>query len=64
MKDFRGKELKVGDKVAFILKDSNAHNLASGTVVRFEKQIGELCVIAVGKYKYKIRSTKGKVIIL
>ena len=47
MKDFRGKELKVGDKVAFILKDSNAHNLASGTVVRFEKQIGELCVISV-----------------
>ena len=63
MKDFNSNELHIGDKVIFIAKNNNAHNLKRGTVDRFESNIGQLCVIKTGgNFEYKIKDTKSKVI--
>lgn len=62
MKDFNGVELNIGDKVIFIATDQNKHRLKRGIVVKFETNIGTLCVIKVNNYEYKIRDTHAKVI--
>lgn len=62
MKDFNNNELNIGDKVIFIATDQNKHRLKRGTVVRFEVNIGTLCIIQVGRDEYKIRDTHRKVI--
>lgn len=48
MKDFRGNELSVGDKVVYIQTTGSTHTgtqLRTGTITEIKKVIGDICVI-------------------